>query len=155
MLECVTKLELEVDTLTHQARNTAKRDRAAWGANSESSLTGSDPCPTTEVSLGSQVIQLLGFLTHGMGLTLRITWVGTYFKPRPNYSVSRSVMSDPLQPYGPQPTRLLCPWDSPGKNTRAGCHSLLQGIFPAQWLNLGLLHSRQILYHLSHQGGPF
>ena len=33
-----------------------------------------------------------------------------------------------------------------------GCHSLLQGIFPTEGLNLGLLHYRQILYHLSHQG---
>ena len=31
-------------------------------------------------------------------------------------------------------------------------HSLFQGIFPAQELNLGLLYCRQILYHLSHQG---
>ena len=35
-----------------------------------------------------------------------------------------------------------------------GCHSLLQGIFPTQGSNLGLLHFRQILYHLSHQGSP-
>ena len=41
---------------------------------------------------------------------------------------------------------------SPGKHTGVGCHSLLQGIFPAQGSNLGLLHCRQILYHLSHQG---
>ena len=34
---------------------------------------------------------------------------------------------------------LLCPWDSPGKNTRVGCHSLLQGIFPNQGLNPTLL----------------
>ena len=46
--------------------------------------------------------------------------------------------------------RLLCPWNSPGKNTRVGCHSLLQGIFPTQGSNLGLLHCRQILHHLSH-----
>ena len=51
-----------------------------------------------------------------------------------------------------EPTRLLCPWDSPGKNTGVGCHVLLQGIFPTQGLNLGLLHCGQILYHLSHQG---
>ena len=37
-------------------------------------------------------------------------------------------------PYGPQPARLLCPWDSPGKNTGIGCHFLLQGIFPTQGL---------------------
>ena len=53
-----------------------------------------------------------------------------------------------------QPTRLLCPWNSPGKNTAVGCHSLLQSIFPIQGLNLGLLHCRQSLNHLSHQGSP-
>ena len=46
---------------------------------------------------------------------------------------------------------LLCPWDSPGKNTGVGCHFLLQGLFPTQVLNPGLLHCRQTLYHLSHQ----
>ena len=39
--------------------------------------------------------------------------------------------------------------DSLGKNK--GCHALLQGIFPAQRLNPGLLHCRQILYRLSHR----
>ena len=43
-----------------------------------------------------------------------------------------SVVSSSLQPPGLQPTRLLCPWDSPGKNTRVGCHALLQRIFPTQ-----------------------
>ena len=51
------------------------------------------------------------------------------------------------RPRGLPPTRLLCPWDSPGKNTGAGCHSLLHGIFLTRGLNLGLLHCRQILYH--------
>ena len=44
--------------------------------------------------------------------------------------------------------------DSPGKNTGVGCHALLQGIFPNQELNPGLLHCRQILYHLSNQKSP-
>ena len=39
-----------------------------------------------------------------------------------------------------QPSRLLCPWDSPGKNTGLDCHALLQGIFPTQESNPGLLH---------------
>ena len=43
---------------------------------------------------------------------------------------------------------------SPGKNTGVGCHALLQGIFPTEGLNPGLLHCRQILYYLSHQGSP-
>ena len=33
-----------------------------------------------------------------------------------------------VRPHGPQPARLLCPWDSPGKNTGEGCHALLQGM---------------------------
>ena len=57
-------------------------------------------------------------------------------------SVSHSVVSDSLQPHGLWPSRLLCPWDSPGKDTGVGCHSLLQWIFPTQGSNLGLLHCR-------------
>ena len=45
-------------------------------------------------------------------------------------------------------SRLLCPWNNSG----VGCLSLLQGIFPTQGSNQGLLHCRQILHHLSHQG---
>ena len=44
-----------------------------------------------------------------------------------------------LWPYGLYTTSLLCPWDSPGKNTGAGCHALFQCIFPTQRLNLCLL----------------
>ena len=44
--------------------------------------------------------------------------------------------------------------DSPGKNTGVGCHALLQGIFPTQGSNPGLLHCRWILYRLSHQESP-
>ena len=39
--------------------------------------------------------------------------------------VTRSVVSDSLRPRGLQPARLLCPWDSPGKDTGAGCHALV------------------------------
>ena len=35
-------------------------------------------------------------------------------------------MSDSVRPHRQQPTRLRCPWDSPGKNTGVGCHFLLQ-----------------------------
>ena len=60
-----------------------------------------------------------------------------------------SVMSDSLGPYG-----LCSPWNSPGQNTGVGSLSLLQGIFPTQALNPGLLHCKQILYQLSHKGTP-
>ena len=39
--------------------------------------------------------------------------------------VSHSVVSNSLRPHGLQPTRLLCPWDFPGKSTGVGCHGLL------------------------------
>ena len=51
-------------------------------------------------------------------------------------------------------TRLLQPWDFPGKNTGVGCHFLLQETFPTQGLNPGLHHCRQMLFSLSHKGSP-
>ena len=42
--------------------------------------------------------------------------------------------------HGPQPTRLLCSWDSPGKNPAVGCCFLPQGIFLTQGSNPSLLH---------------
>ena len=48
------------------------------------------------------------------------------------------------------PHRQYNPWNSPGQNTGVGSLSLLQGIFPTQGSNPGLLHCRQILYQLSH-----
>ena len=54
-----------------------------------------------------------------------------------------------LRPHG-----LYSPWNSPGQNTGVGSCSLLQGIFLIQGSKPGLLHCRQILYQLSHQGSP-
>ena len=65
------------------------------------------------------------------------------------WSESRSVVSDCLRPRG-----LYSPWNSPGQNTGVGSLSLLQGIFPTQGLNPGLLHCRRILFQLSHKGSP-
>ena len=63
-----------------------------------------------------------------------------------NIFESHLVVSDSLQPHG-----LYSPWNSPGQNTGVGSHSLLQGIFPTQGLNSGLLHCRWILYQWSQQ----
>ena len=59
------------------------------------------------------------------------------------------VVSDSLPPHG-----LYSPWNSPGQNTDLGSVSLLQGIFPTQGSNPGLLHCSQILNQLSHKGSP-
>ena len=63
---------------------------------------------------------------------------------------SHSVVSDCLQPHGLQPSRLLCPQGSPGKNTGGGCHSSLQD----QGSNLCLLHWLADSLPLSHLGSP-
>ena len=62
---------------------------------------------------------------------------------------SCSVMSNSLQPYG-----LYSPWNSPGQTSGVGSLSFLQGIFPSQGSNPGLLHYRRILYQLNHKGSP-
>ena len=64
-------------------------------------------------------------------------------------------MSNSLQSRGLELTRLLCPWDFPGKNSGIDCHFLLQRIFLTQELNPCLLHCRQILYQLSYEGSPY
>ena len=51
-----------------------------------------------------------------------LEWVAISFSKA--WKWSRSVMSDSSRPHGLQPTRLLRPWDFPGKSTRVGCHSL-------------------------------
>ena len=66
-------------------------------------------------------------------------------------------MFDSLQPHGLKPARLLCPWNSPGKNTGVGCHFLFQGIFPTQGLSrLSYIscNGRWVLYHECHLGNP-
>ena len=65
-----------------------------------------------------------------------------------------AVVSDSWQPHGLKPARFLCPLNSPGKNVGVGCCFLLLAVFPTQRLNPGLLHCRQIVYHLSHQENP-
>ena len=119
-----------------------------------------------------------------LGFSRQEHWSGLPF-PSPKHESekwkwSRSVVSDSSRPNGLQPTRLLRPWDFPGKSTGVGCHCLLRLV--AQWcpifcnprllcpwnspgkntwvgshsllqgLNPVLLHCRWILYHPSHQG---
>ena len=57
-----------------------------------------------------------------------------------------------------QPTRLLCPWNTAGKNTGVGCHALFQGIFLTQQLNsslLGLMHWRAVSLLLAPPGKAY
>ena len=63
-------------------------------------------------------------------------------------------MSNSSQAHGLQLARLLCPWDSPGKNTGVVCHALLQEMILIQGSNLHLLHWQAYSLPLSHQGSP-
>ena len=76
-----------------------------------------------------------------------ISWDNIVFVERKKVKVK--VLSHSLGPHG-----LCSPWNSPGQNTGMGSVTLLQGTFPTQGLNSGLLHCRRSLYQLSHKGSP-
>ena len=81
-----------------------------------------------------------------LGFSRQEHWSGLPF-PSPmheseKWKWSRSVVFNPQQPHGLQPSRLLCPWDFPGKSTGVGCHRLLHPSWQADFLPL------------NHQGSP-
>ena len=73
-------------------------------------------------------------LPHNQPVRGRITFSAVFFPW--GSLLSRSVVSDSLWPHGPQPARLLCPWDSPGKNIRLGCQAALSGDLPDPGIKL-------------------
>ena len=84
----------------------------------------------------------LASLTEGLG-----SWFQSPFQLfSVSCPLSCSVLSNSLWPHGLYPARLLCPWDSPGKNTGVGGCALLQGTFPTRWSKPRPLHCRRILY---------
>ena len=62
---------------------------------------------------------------------------GNSSPPIPSVTCSVTLASDSLRPHGLQQARFLHPWNSPGKNTEMGFHSLLQGIFSNQGIEPG------------------
>ena len=144
-----------------------------WRQSSETKFSGWQTCNAQSgtLSLGQDFLPLPQATKDNFGLTKLSSFPSphpssTEKRSRSKYSfsvdaiwsiymlesesVNCSIVSDSLQPHGLQPTRLLCPWNFSGKNTGLGDNSLLQGIFPTHGFNLGLLHCRQILYHLSY-----
>ena len=67
-----------------------------------------------------------------------LEWVAISFSNAWKWKWSRLVVSDPQRPHGLQPTRLLRPWDFPGKSTGVGCHCLLLG-FKSSMMSITLL----------------
>ena len=83
-----------------------------------------------------------------LGFSRQEHWSGLPF-PSPmheseKWKWSRSVVSDSVRPHGLQSTRLLRPWDFPGKSTGVGCHCLICPVFP-RLLLLGCAQSSLIL----------
>ena len=64
-----------------------------------------------------------------------LEWVAISFSNAWKWKWSHSVMSDFSRPHGLQPSRVLCPWDFPGKSTGVGCHCLLHHVFLTSCLN--------------------
>ena len=98
------------------------------------------------VSAGSACVCVLFQLRTDVHL-LDLCHFWVVFPVPPSETESCLVVSHSLWPRG-----LYSPWNSPGQNARVGGLSLLQGTFPTQGLNPGLLHCRQNLYQLSQQG---
>ena len=104
-----------------------------------------------EVSQGSKLGPLEGFfsfVSHPLGITVFCYQMSNVQKTAISYfclslkKIVFHVCAKSLQSHPTlwDPTRLLCPWDSPAKNTGVDCYALLQGIFLTQGLNSCLLH---------------
>ena len=112
----------------------------------------SPPDSSVHGVLQARILQWLAIpLSRGSAQPNDQSWVshtaGKFFTVRATKNVFLAQLClTPCNPVDCNPTRLLCPWDSPGKNTEVVCHFLLQEILPTQGLNPGLLHCRQILY---------
>ena len=108
-----SSLECEWDT-EHIGRCLVAGRVAAAAKSLQSCPTLCDPIDSSP--LGSPV----------PGFSRQEHWSGLPFPSPMNESEkwkwSRSVVSDPQRPHGLQPSRLLCPWDFPGRSTGVGCH---------------------------------
>ena len=113
-------------------------------------------------SMGSQESDMTWPLTHHLHSILSAHFLhqpGSFGRPKTMgalavlclASQSCLTLCDPMD--CSLPGSSVC-GDSSGKNSRVGCHAFLQGNFPTQELNTGLLHCRRILYQLSYQGRP-
>ena len=114
--------------------------RLPWHAHTSGAELSPDPWLVVWCCPWDNVHNLFGFPE---------VWNGQPMALRSRESESLSVMSDSSQPHG-----LYSPWSSSGQNTGVGRLSLLQGIFPTQGFNPGLLNCRLILYQLSHKESP-
>ena len=90
----------------------------------------------------------MNYTAHGILQARILEWAA--------FSFSRGSSHPGIEPRSPVLQAVSLPAEPPGKPKNIGVASLslLQGIFPTQESNWGLLHCRRILYQLSHQGSP-
>ena len=96
-----------------------------WHKNTSHDVYGPDKILSVQYSIA-------GYRNNAVQLISKMYSSG---EPETLCVVSRSVVSDSSWSHGLYPTKFLCLWDSPGKNTGEGSHSLLQRIFPTQGSN--------------------
>ena len=128
----------------------------AWKIHGQRSLVGynawvtkSDTAEWLRMHIHTYIICLKSCSSFNMMI------YAIYKNERKCKKVFCSVVSDSLWPHGLQLTRLLCPWNFPGRNTRMGNRTLLQGIFPVQGSNPGLTRCSQIPYCLATREVPY
>ena len=119
-------------------------------------------CPGSHTGKGSRTLSSLSLESLGcplMGAEGHLSIAGPMFLL--TFSLSDTFMCVKLlhscltlRPCGLQPTRLLCPWDSPGKNSGVGYQALLQGIFPNLGRNQCLLHWHVRFFTTGPPGKP-
>ena len=123
-------------------------DRGAWHATVRgvSELDTTEPLSThTHTHTHRPISNTLFILAHLISEVFYLVLIWIYFTNWCCCLVFKLCLTL-LRPHRLQPTRLLCPWDFPGKNTGLGCHFLFQGIFPTQGLNSHFLLCRWLLY---------
>ena len=107
-------------------------------------------------SLANQSIKIHPFTFFCYNQTTTGGSINVFLSPERKWNC-HSFVSNSLWPHGLWPSKLFCPWDSPGKNTGVGYHSLPQGIFLTQGSNpclFCLLHWQAGSLPLAHLGSP-
>ena len=113
---CFSHMEIYISMLFSQIIPPFLLPAVAAAATAKSLQSCPTPCDTIDGSPpGSPIPGILQART--------LEWVAIFFSRA--WKWSHSVLSDSLGPDQMQPTRLLCPWDSPGKSTGVGCDCLL------------------------------
>ena len=135
--------EREKEMFYELARSVRENAAAAAAKSLQSFLTLCDPIDGSPP--GSPIPHPFSRQEHWSGLPFP-----SPMQKSEKWKRSCSVMSNSSRPHGLQPTRLLRPWDFPGKSTGVGCHCLLRRL-----LRDIIIQNDQACSHLEHIWSPF